>query len=384
MRTRLLFITDTLAYGGTERALEDLVQRLDRSRVDPIILCFGQNFYTETLNHSHNLGIQIEDNLKANGFLSYWKTFRRHRPEVAMFVNGILGLFPWYAYLAARLAGAKRIVGIEQLIADPCPQRIPRDDFLEPARRLFGWNARYRLPFRMQGFLSDQTVCVSEAVRTRLIDDYGFPVEKTVKIWNGADLSRFGIPTGKGRGLRAGLGIGKCDPVIICVARLHSTKGIHILLEALAQVVKEFPTCKCLIAGEGPAREELAQQAAELGLSEIVLLLGHQTDIRPCLEAADVFVLPSFKEGLPLSLVEAMAYGLPAVVTDAGGNGEVVVQGHNGFVVEPGSVQQLTDAIKYLLAKPHERITMGENGRRTAKEFDADLLMSKVQRVLLG
>jgi glycosyltransferase involved in cell wall biosynthesis len=383
MRTRLLFVTYTFAYGGTERALEDLVLRLDLSRVEPIILCFGPNFYSETLNHRHNLGIHIQDNLKANGFLSYWKAFRRHRPDVTLFVNGLLGLFPWYAYFAARLAGAKRIVGIEQVIADPHPHRDPSDGFLEPLFRLGGWHARSRLKFQLQGVLSDLTVCVSDAVRRRLIDDYAFPAKKTVKIWNGADLSYFGVPTNRSGELRASFGIAKDDPVIVCVARLDMNKGIQVLLEAVKQIVKEFPTCKCWIVGEGPARKILVQRRAELDLSEVALFVGHQADIRPYLEAADIFVLPSFKEGLPLSLVEAMAYGLPAVVTDVGGNAEVVVPGHNGFVVEPGSIEQLTDAIKRLLANGEERRKMGENGRRTAKQFDVDLLMSQLQEVLL-
>src|SRR5919106_95175 len=342
---RVLLITDTFAYGGTEKALEDLVLRLDLSRVEPIILCFGLNFYTEKLNQRHNLGIKIEDNLKANGFFSYWRAFRRHRPDVAVFVNGILGLFPWYAYLAARLAGARRVVGIEQLIADACPRGELGNGIFQRVRRLVGWHARYTFKYRLQGILSDQTVCVSEAVRKRLIDDYCFSAEKTVTIWNGADLSYFGVPTDRGADVRVNLNIGRDNPVIVCVARLHIKKGIQILLQALANLLKEFPACKCLIVGEGPARQVLMNQATELGLTSAVRFVGHQKDVRPYLEAADVFVLPSFKEGLPLSLVEAMAYALPVVVTNAGGNAEVVMQGHNGFIVEPGSVEQLSNAI---------------------------------------
>jgi glycosyltransferase involved in cell wall biosynthesis len=384
MRTRVLFITRTWAYGGTERALEELMLRLDRSSMEPIILCFGPNYYTETLNQKHNLGIQIEDNLKANGFFSYWRAFRRHRPEVTLFVNGNPGLFPWYAYFAARLAGARWIVGIEQLIADPCPQRESGEGSLEPVLRLVGWHARQRVKLQLQGILSDRTVCVSDAVRRRLVDEYGFTAKKALTIWNGADLRRFGTPTAKGRELRARFGIGMDEPVIVCVARLDINKGIQILLKALKNVKKEFPTCKCLIVGEGPERKNLVQQALDLGLSEMALLVGHQTDVRPYLEAADLFVLPSFKEGLPLSLVEAMAYGLPAVVTDVGGNGEVVVHGHNGFIVEPGAVELLTDSIKYLLANREERIRMGENGRKTAREFDIDIMTSRLKEVLLN
>jgi glycosyltransferase involved in cell wall biosynthesis len=83
-------------------------------------------------------------------------------------------------------------------------------------------------------------------------------------------------------------------------------------------------------------------------------------------------------------VVEAMTYGLPAVVTDVGGNSEVVVDGHNGLVVEPGSVEQLTHAIKHLLTNGEERRGMGENGRKTAKEFDVDVLMSRLKGILLG
>ena len=385
MRTRLLFITNTLEYGGTERALEELVVRLDRSRAEPIILCYGLNHYSEYLNGAHNLAIQIEDKLTAKHFVDYWRTFRRFRPHVTIFVNGFLSIFPWYAYLAARLAGTRRIVGIEQLLADPFPRRPLGNGIIEATRGLMGWHARRTVKYWLQGILSDQTVCVSEAVRKRLIDDYRFPTEKTVKIHNGADLRRFGVSTGgAGAAVRVKLNISSDDPVIVCIARLEMRKGIHILLEAMTYLLKDFPACKCLIVGEGPARRELVKRASELGLISVVTFVGHATDVRPYLEAADVFVLPSFKEGLPLSLVEAMAYGLPAVVTDVGGNAEVVVQDHNGFVVEPGSIQQLTDAIKHLLANGEERRRMGKNGRERAKEFDLDLLMSQLQEVLLN
>jgi glycosyltransferase involved in cell wall biosynthesis len=457
MTTRLLFVTNTLEYGGTERALEELVVRLDRSRAEPIILCYGLNHYGEYLNETRNLAVPIEDNLRARsvpicsspesffskhpreitsyllqlfiqsylfqkfihsegppwriknyfrtrpqrtpgrieqinrhtiledirGFIDYWRTFRRFRPHVTIFVNGFLSIFPWYAYLAARLAGTRRVVGIEQLIADPFPRRPLGKGIIEAARGFAGWHARQTFKYWLQGVLSDQTVCVSEAVRKRLVDDYRFPTDKTVKIWNGADLRRFGVPIDEGAVVRVKLKIGSDDPVIVCIARLEMRKGIHLLLEALAHLLKDFPACKCLLVGEGPSRQELIKRASELGLTSAAIFVGHAKDVRPYLEAADLFVLPSFKEGLPLSLVEAMAYGLPAVVTDVGGNAEVVLQGHNGLVVEPGSVERLTDAIKHLLANGEERRRMGKNGLERAKEFDLDLLMSRLQEVLL-
>ena len=384
MRNRILFVTHTLDYGGTEKALEELVVRLDRSQVEPIILCYGLNCYGELFNEKCNLGVQVVDNLVGNGFFSYWKTFRRYTPDVAMFVNGHLAIFPWYAYLAAKLAGARRIVGIEQLIADPGWPSQERRGMLEKLRTHAGWYARYRLKIRLQGIFSSVTVCVSDAVRNRLVNDYGFPVKNTIKIWNGANLSHFGVPTPAGKILRAKLNIGEGDPVIVCVARLIRHKGVHVLLEALVQVLKEFPSCKCLIVGDGPAKDVLLKRASELGLSTPVYFVGHQKDVRPYLEAANIFVLPSFKEGLPLSLVEAMAYGLPAVVTDVGGNSEAVTHGFNGFVVVPDSAEELADAIRDLFRNREKREEMGWNARARANEFDADMLMSRLKEVLLG
>src|SRR5262245_29330930 len=135
MKTRVLFVTDTFAYGGTEKALVDLIARLDLTKVEPIVLCFGLDVYTGILNKELGLCVSVDRAFKPAGLLRYWRLFKKFDPHVIMFVNGCLGLFPWYAYLDARLSGAPRVLAIEQLIADPAPPKVEEHGLINLIRR---------------------------------------------------------------------------------------------------------------------------------------------------------------------------------------------------------------------------------------------------------
>lgn len=384
MKTRILFVTMTLAYGGTENALADLLARLDLTKVEPIILCFGLDLYSRRINEKLRLPIRIQNGLKAEGFCAYWRLFKQFDPNVIMFVNGIFGLFPWYAYLAARMSGATRVVAIEQLIADPVPREVEVHGLFDLLRRWGGWQARHMFSLRMPGMLSHRTICVSDAVRERLISEYHYSRGKMLTIRNGVDLKKFGTRTSHSQSLRRDLNISVDDSVIVCIARLDKPKRIDILLEALSLVCGEYRACKCVIAGDGPSRQELVKLSGQLGLDSTVSFVGHQEDVRPYLDMADIFVLSSEKEGLPLALLEAMAHGLPCVVSHVAGNSEVVLDGYNGLLVPPGSAEQLAAAIKCLLGNKQERDRMGRNARQKVQEFDVDTLMAQLKTVLLG
>ena len=130
---------------------------------------------------------------------------------------------------------------------------------------------------------------------------------------------------------------------------------------------------------------ELRSRSVELGLGETVRFVGHVEDVRPYLEIAGLFVLSSEKEGLPLVLAEAMAYGVPCIATDVGGNREIIAHGHTGLVVESGSSEQIAQAIDYLLTHPEERIRMGSEARsRVEEHFGLDETMDKLAKVLIG
>jgi glycosyltransferase involved in cell wall biosynthesis len=237
----------------------------------------------------------------------------------------------------------------------------------------------------VSSFFESATICVSNAIRDSLIRDYRYPANKTMTIYNAVLLSEFDRPESDGPALRARLGLSSEEFLLVCPARLNAQKGIDVLLLAMAKLLRNGMRCKCIIVGDGPLREQLLEQAQALKLNGHVIFEGFQKDVRPYLQAADAFVLTSHAEGLPLAIVEAMACGLPCVVTNVGGNAEAVHHKVHGLVVPPGSVDHVTDAISYLVTHPQERAQMSRMARARAREaFDMDKKMAEIQHVLFS
>jgi glycosyltransferase involved in cell wall biosynthesis len=185
--------------------------------------------------------------------------------------------------------------------------------------------------------------------------------------------------------IRTKLRICPDELVLICTSRLSPEKGIDLLLEAHSVLLHRNLPCKLIIVGEGYLRDKLTEQIVELDLSQNVFMEGFQADVRPYLCAADAFVLTSRVEGLPFSVLEAMACGLPCIVTNVGGTSEAVTHNVNGLVVNPGSTEEVVQAISYLLTHPKERTRMGHASRsRVLKEFDIEACMSEIKRVILS
>jgi len=150
-------------------------------------------------------------------------------------------------------------------------------------------------------------------------------------------------------------------------------------------VSKNKPRSRCVIVGSGYLESELQKRTVKLGLADKVMFTGYVGDVRPYLEAADLFALSSDKEGLPLALGEAMTYRLPCIATDVGGNNEIVLPGQTGLLVTPTSPEQLAEAIEFQLTHPEGCHGMGTNAlRRVREHFNIEDSMRRLKRVLLG
>ncbi len=158
------------------------------------------------------------------------------------------------------------------------------------------------------------------------------------------------------------------DLVIGTAARFVPVKALDVLLEALARVCAREPRARGLLLGDGPLLPALRARAAALGLEGRVLFPGHQPEVAPYLQALDVFVLSSWSEGLPMSLLEAMAAGKPIVATAVGGVPEVVRDGREGRLVPPGAPDALADALLELTADADGRRAMGAAARARVEE----------------
>lgn len=152
---------------------------------------------------------------------------------------------------------------------------------------------------------------------------------------------------------------------LLFVGRLAPEKGVRVLIEALEASVKGYPNLQLTLVGDGPDRTELESMVREMGLSDHVIFTGYLApqDVAGQLATADIFVLPSFAEGVPVSLMEAMASRVPVIAPRVAGVQELVEDGVSGFCVAPGHVEMLRDSIELLAKDADLRATLGQAGR---------------------
>ncbi len=211
----------------------------------------------------------------------------------------------------------------------------------------------------------DKVVAVSEV----LLDEIarcGVPKDKIVVIHNGVNTDCPDVREDTRR-LRASLGISEENKIILSVGRLSEEKGLKYLLDA-AQTIKEHnKNIKLIIAGDGPLRNELEVKAKESGLGEHVFFLGVRDDIPVLLQCADVFVLPSLVEAMPMALLEAMAAAKPVVASEVGSVPEIIKDGYSGILAAPGDTAGLARAIESLLADWSKAESLAEKAFETVK-----------------
>lgn len=382
---KVVFVHHGSAFGGVEKHLIDLIDRLEPARFEPVILCFGGYDYKDIFSGDWAGKPKLVAGLRHTHFFDYWKSFRKIRPDTIVFESGTVADFPWYAYPAARLAGACRVVDYQHDMATRVP-RVKIDGPRSFIRRLLGWRARHDLGRKVTWRFADRVVCASDAIRKSLDREYGKNVaNKSLTIWNGVDIEYFSPTNPRPSSLRARLGIGEEEKVVLSLARLDSTKRIDLLIDAAGQLQAQGVKLKCWIVGKGPEEERLRHKVAERGLSEEVFFLGFVDDIRPFHQEADVFVLCKEGEGFGIAIIEAMASGLPCIAPNNGGPSEIISHGKDGWLVEPGSAPALAQALRYVLSHEEERREAGLRARQKAVEqFSIEACTDKIKKLLLA
>jgi len=217
-------------------------------------------------------------------------------------------------------------------------------------------------------YLADRYVTPSERVRRELLAYGYYGPDRIRAIPNGVEIPP-DDPAARGR-IRAELGLGAA-PVLMATSRLHPQKGHRHLLDAFALLRASFPALRLAVVGDGSERQNLEEQARQLGLADSVAFTGFRADVADLLRAADLFVLPSLREGLPNTALEAMAAALPVVATAVDGVPEAVVAGETGLLVPPGNAARLRDAVARLLTEPDLAARMGRAGRERVREHFA-------------
>jgi glycosyltransferase involved in cell wall biosynthesis len=196
----------------------------------------------------------------------------------------------------------------------------------------------------------DKVIAISPQVKGHLVNDLGVTAEKIEVVHNGIDIERFAALTkDEGRRTKEDLGLGS-GPVVGIIARLSDVKGHKYLIQAMKRVLEIFPAATLLIVGEGKERGRLIQLTRKLGIEKQVIFISSVSDTRMVLSVMDVFVMPSLHEGLGLSLMEAMAFGVPVIGSRVGGIPSLIQDGKSGLLVEPEDVAGLSAAIIRVLS----------------------------------
>jgi glycosyltransferase involved in cell wall biosynthesis len=207
---------------------------------------------------------------------------------------------------------------------------------------------------------SDVVIAVSNSVRKHILS-LGASPKKVIVIPNGVDLEEFGLQSDVHKGNESN---------IIFVGRLIPNKGLEYLVKAAEILVDEkVKRIKFKIVGDGPCRQQLEELVAKHGLSTHFEFLGHVPRVSDVLREGGIFVRPSLTEGMPLTVLEAMASGLPVIATNVGGTSEIIIHNETGILIEPGNVKQLAEAIKYLIESPNEALRLGQNARAFIEHY---------------
>ncbi len=222
-----------------------------------------------------------------------------------------------------------------------------------------------------------EVVTTGEALRTQVIDQTGMTPERVTSVPTGIELAHF-CP-GDREAARAALGLPAGRFIVVIVATLRSWKGHEFLVEAVARL----PEVHLAVVGDGPGRDNLRAQVERKGLGGRVRLAGHQDEVVPWLQSADVVALPSYaNEGIPQALMQAMACGIPVITTGVGAIAEIVQDGVQGLMVPGRDVEALARAIESLRSDPDRRARMAAAGLAQARaRFSSERMLDGMEAV---
>ena len=227
---------------------------------------------------------------------------------------------------------------------------------------------------------AQRIIAISEWVAERLASS-GAPKEKLVVVYEGVEMGVLADAEARKRA-RGRWRVAEDAVLLGSVGVLLPDKGHELLIRALALLRAEFPDCRLLLAGAGPSRKMLEQLASELEVSEMVIFAGFVPDIETVYKALDVFLFPSFFEGLGTSLLAAMSYEIPSVAFDCCAFGEIIENGKSGLLVPQGNVEEIAHAVTRLLRDKEFGRSVGRaGGDRIAEKFSSERMVEETTKV---
>lgn len=348
----ILMFCNTTVRAGVEEHMLELLRGLDRRQFRLHLACpevLLEQFGNDIPKDVNVTSIMLDKLSDVRSMISLARTLRHHKIDILhshMFRSSLF---------SAPIARFCRV-----------PVVIETTHVRETWRK--GWLKSKFVIDRNVARLIDRFIAVSEANAHYLLNEKKIPARKVSVIQNGCSLERVDPSRAKPEGIRERIGFSKDDVVLLAMARLEPQKGHNILLQALSLLHKDFPNVRLVCLGTGTLKNELAQYTKDLNIESHVRFMGFQPNVADWLAAADISVLPSFYEGLPLTAIETLAARVPLVATAVDGTPEVVIHGETGLLVPPGDPQAMARAISRLVQEPELRSKLALRGRNWVLE----------------
>lgn len=359
---KILHLVPTLSSGGAERQLANVVRGTSLETINHVVCVIGEPYFFS--KDIRDAGFKVIE-LNISGKRPFLKAALEFRKIIAEEKPDIIHSWLYDANVSARFANL--LNGKTPIITS-----LQLADYEPEVARIGNYNPRKVQALKyIDKFTSLVAkpffVPCSEFVKNSYARRYGLDESRTQVIYNAVDPSGLSASEDDLKKIRAELALPPDAFIYLNVGRLDPQKNHKILFEAFRGVSAEIPNAFLLLAGVGPMEKELKKLAGSLEIDEKIIFLGRRNDVGALLELADVFAFPSFFEGLPVALIEAMFKRLPCVASRIEVFEEVITDRETGLLINPNSAAELKDAMIELYKNADLRKSLSENALREAK-----------------
>jgi len=365
-RINLLYVITKLELGGAQKQLLSLIRHLDKKRFrlflftakDGLLLCETLSINGLIVKKSRWLERPINPLKDLLALIETYRFIKKNNIEIVHTHSSKAGIL---GRLAARLAKVEVIIHTVH--------GWSFNDYQPRVERLFFiWLERLSARF------SDKLVVVSYYDRQKGLDNHIGKENKYSLIRYGVDYAEFNI---KDQNIREELGINPNDLAVGMIACFKPQKSPRDFIRLAFLTKRILPDARFLLVGDGALRKKIEKLIHKFNLEKQIILTGWRRDIPRILSAIDVFVLTSLWEGLPISVLEAMATSKPVITTHTGGVAEIIIEGKSGFLVPPGDTNKMSEKLAILLKDKNLRTQMGQNAKDS---LDSNLTITNMIR----
>lgn len=333
MTTKIMHITYDMRIGGTEMVIKNLIDGADESQFEMSVLCIESPLgpFAEDLI---NDGIQFHELNRQPGFdKTLIKNIRKIIKQNNIDILHCHQYTPWVYGVIAAMFTRTKVIFTEHGRFYPDSSTWKRK-LINPILNVF----------------TDQVTAISKATKQALVEFENIPAKDIKVIYNG--IAPLTFDADKAQALNKSLKIPDDHAVLGTVARFDPIKNHTMMLRAFAKVLTQQPKCTLLIVGDGEERSNIEKCINKLGIEKNVILAGYEPKPAEYIALMDIFLLSSLSEGTSMTLLEAMSVGKPCVVTDAGGNPEIIINNENGFVAPNDNSEEFASSINQLIDSP--------------------------------